>query len=516
MALDPSIALGYKPPVVNLDVPSPIHQFGQLMTLRGMMEQSQARQMEMAQEQMKMDAMRQAQAGQQEFQRRTLAGENLTPGQSLGYLGPKVGGDYLKTLAERQELEHKNESQRWGELHSIIGSASDTPTYNNAVMQARSRGYINDDTARKMIEGGFKPKEVEQSLLWAMKGKEQADFRFDQAKATREATESAARLASEKAQARLRGLEYAAQTAPNDPAAWADWRAQIGETNPDALPLIPPQHSPAAYALVRQFGTKPAAGPALMSEDVLKQQQALRAPQPTPGLSPERFNQELQLRMRGAAAGNTEDAEALADTVIANPSLWDRLTPTAAGRIAPILQRKGYTEFGKAMNESALTKLSESRSAIASLQDLRQTLKDNEQYIGPISGLQAMNPYSEARQAQAKIDLVKQRVGKALEGGVLRKEDEEKYKRILATLRDTPETAIAKVDGLVETLQRDIAIFEAEQRRGGRNVRPAEGPAQTAAPQAAAPKVNTKAEYDKIPKGAQYVDAQDGKTYIKR
>jgi hypothetical protein len=59
---------------------------------------------------------------------------------------------------------------------------------------------------------------------------------------------------------------------------------------------------------------------------------------------------------------------------------------------------------------------------------------------------------------------------------VLRKEDEEKYKRILATLHDTPATAIAKVDSLLTTIDRDIKVFENEQRRGGRNV-PAEKPA---------------------------------------
>lgn len=168
--------------------------------------------------------------------------------------------------------------------------------------------------------------------------------------------------------------------------------------------------------------------------------------------------------------GNGGSDDALVATVLANPPLWDNLTPAVRTRIAPKLAEQGFTGFGLAPTNSAIKQTAETRAAIAGLQDLRKTLQENEQFIGPVAGLSAMNPYSEARKAQAKIDLVRQRVGKALEGGVLRKEDEEKYKKILATLRDEPTTAIAKVDNLIATLERDMALFEDEQRRGGRRV----------------------------------------------
>jgi len=172
---------------------------------------------------------------------------------------------------------------------------------------------------------------------------------------------------------------------------------------------------------------------------------------------------------RGLAGPANPGDERLVKTIMNNPALWNNLTKKTQERISPLLEDQGFTEFGKAPNESAMGKAAESRSAIESLKDLRQTLKENEQYIGPLAGWQKLNPYSEARNAQAKIDLVKQRVGKALEGGVLRKEDEEKYKIILAKLTDTPELAIAKVDNLITTLERDMELFNEEQRRGGRN-----------------------------------------------
>lgn len=125
---------------------------------------------------------------------------------------------------------------------------------------------------------------------------------------------------------------------------------------------------------------------------------------------------------------------------------------------------------GKPLSDTAIEKISSSEAAISSLKDLRTVLSTNEEYIGPIAGFQAVNPYSEARKAQADIDRVRQRVGKALEGGVLRKEDENKYKVILATLRDTPSTAIHKVDGIIAEIQRDIDTYKNLQSQSGRFV----------------------------------------------
>jgi hypothetical protein len=57
-----------------------------------------------------------------------------------------------------------------------------------------------------------------------------------------------------------------------------------------------------------------------------------------------------------------------------------------------------------------------------------------------------------AKQRQAVIDRVKQVIGKALEGGVLRKEDESKYARILPTIKDDPRVAKTKLEGLRDAL----------------------------------------------------------------
>lgn len=60
----------------------------------------------------------------------------------------------------------------------------------------------------------------------------------------------------------------------------------------------------------------------------------------------------------------------------------------------------------------------------------------------------------EAKQKQAQIDRVKQVIGKALEGGVLRKEDEAKYEKILPTIKDSPAVVTSKLNGLVSAIEK--------------------------------------------------------------
>lgn len=59
---------------------------------------------------------------------------------------------------------------------------------------------------------------------------------------------------------------------------------------------------------------------------------------------------------------------------------------------------------------------------------------------------------TDAKTKQAVIDRVKQVIGKALEGGVLRKEDEYKYEKILPTIGDPPAVVTAKLEGLQKAI----------------------------------------------------------------
>jgi hypothetical protein len=75
-----------------------------------------------------------------------------------------------------------------------------------------------------------------------------------------------------------------------------------------------------------------------------------------------------------------------------------------------------------------------------------------------------------AKQRQAVIDRVKQVIGKALEGGVLRKEDEYKYVKILPTIGDPPDVATAKLDGLESAIRQRITTMLDTMEDAGVNV----------------------------------------------
>ena len=159
--------------------------------------------------------------------------------------------------------------------------------------------------------------------------------------------------------------------------------------------------------------------------------------------------------------------------IIDNPSLFDDLTPTVRGKVVSELQANGYetSNLGtKTLSDTAITQISQTQKALDDLANLKSIVSSNTDKLGPIKGLAALNPWSSSRKLQADVDRIRQTVGKALEGGVLRKEDEEKYKKILATLTDTPSTAIYKIDALISSIQRDIETYKSLQQSGGRSL----------------------------------------------
>jgi hypothetical protein len=182
---------------------------------------------------------------------------------------------------------------------------------------------------------------------------------------------------------------------------------------------------------------------------------------------------QLAKAQRDASGGLIGGISETTQAIIENPSLFDDLTATEKGKVITQLQANGYdtSNLGlKGLDSTAITTIAQSQKALADLDELRGIMEGNEEFIGPISGFARLNPYSKARQIQADVDRVRQTVGKALEGGVLRKEDEEKYKKILATLSDTPETAIYKIDALKSSIARDIENYKSLQQSSGKSL----------------------------------------------
>ena len=110
---------------------------------------------------------------------------------------------------------------------------------------------------------------------------------------------------------------------------------------------------------------------------------------------------------------------------------------------------------------------------------LDDLISNNKNKFGPFKGFfGGLNPYdTTAQDIQSQINSTKQIVGKFLEGGVLRKEDEAKYEKILPTLRDTPDVAAAKLTNVKNLVELKIASQQEVLEAAGYN--PAIPPADT-------------------------------------
>jgi len=488
MALNPEISLGVRPPVIQpLQIQNPLEQFAKVQSLRNLMTQGQLGQLNLQQTQLENEAL-------QDKRRRANAIAELFTGaarpsedQILHVGGPEAAAaikalhdadkakfDALESTnkaitrtaqgikalpAEQQDFAYRAERSRLIQANPALASQIPEQYQGVSWLDAKIQEGLSADQYLANVRADAKAKLEAPGI--------QADSLTKQAEAEQKQRQIEV---STLAPALARGaVAYQQALAGMDPKRAALYQGFATGTPRDLLMFASTPHEQIA-AQQAQETAKRAAVPNTATELAV----AINDPNRTPEdrdlakralTSLQQYELGLKTKSDQAAGGNPQLVKAVMD----NPSLWGDLTPTEKGAIAAPLAAQGFI-FGKPLNESAITKISETKSGIQSLQDLRTTLRENEQYIGPISGFQALNPWSDAKVAQAKINLVKQRVGKALEGGVLRKEDEEKYKQILATLNDTPSTAFAKVDNLIANLQRDLDTYIETQKAGGRRV----------------------------------------------
>ena len=172
------------------------------------------------------------------------------------------------------------------------------------------------------------------------------------------------------------------------------------------------------------------------------------------------------------------DPEGIKPTELKEPTrLWvqrnGQIIRVAEDQIKPGDTPASTREQGRPVTSGDAGRLSELDSSLDDLSTLRQTIEGVQGATGPSAAIGAALPNvvtnltgwgTEAKQKQAVIDRVKQVIGKALEEGVLRKEDEAKYAKILPTIGDPPEVVTTKLNGLQRAIeqkrQRDIDALE--------------------------------------------------------
>lgn len=130
-------------------------------------------------------------------------------------------------------------------------------------------------------------------------------------------------------------------------------------------------------------------------------------------------------------------------------------------------QKRQTTGFS--LSDAAIKNITDLQGALTDISALNNAVKSNEATTFPGRGLIAKIPWAtKAKSLQAEVDRIRQVVGKALEGGVLRKEDEEKYKKILLTLDDPKEVALTKLQQLETKLTQDLKRYVEYQRLYGK------------------------------------------------
>lgn len=140
-------------------------------------------------------------------------------------------------------------------------------------------------------------------------------------------------------------------------------------------------------------------------------------------------------------------------------------------KIAANYALAGVKKQGKMLPEVSVQKLSDFEAGLSELSSVKQNLEQNADVFGPVKGrMGAMNPLDvKAQSVQADINRARQVIGKAVEGGVLRKEDEVKYEKMLPVLSDEPSVAVHKMRQFEAKLSQDHNRYLQNMERAGYN-----------------------------------------------
>lgn len=133
-----------------------------------------------------------------------------------------------------------------------------------------------------------------------------------------------------------------------------------------------------------------------------------------------------------------------------------------------IEREKALNKGGKELSANMVKTLNEGNTIPSLLNGISTTIEKNKDLFGPAEGrARGKNPYdTRAQTVDAEMRASSQAFGRFMEGGVLRKEDEEKYRKMFPSVSDTPDVARAKlevVDNLLRTKQEsDLKAFKAQ------------------------------------------------------
>lgn len=183
-------------------------------------------------------------------------------------------------------------------------------------------------------------------------------------------------------------------------------------------------------------------------------------------LDKEKRGQDFELEKEGVKAGLDRDKEQRG---------YENRLELQRRAFAERRNERTDQEKSKPISDTHVSAISDTDRGIEQIDKIIDLVYKNKNIIGPVVGRVTSIPLAgkyatESKNVQAEIARVRQVIGKAIEGGVLRKEDEEKYKDIVGEITDSPEVLIAKLRSLSKDLQLGKSTLLKNLEKTGRNV----------------------------------------------
>ena len=149
----------------------------------------------------------------------------------------------------------------------------------------------------------------------------------------------------------------------------------------------------------------------------------------------------------GEVAGSKEDMPGLETAARLRSATRQRNIDAVAATKKAAADKKvadAASSAGKRLPAPTVLVLNEGKNVSRLLPEVDQAIEANKDIFGPVEGrLRGLNPYDKrAQTVDARMRSASQAFGKFMEGGVLRKEDEEKYRKMFPQLGD--EVTVAK------------------------------------------------------------------------
>jgi hypothetical protein len=237
---------------------------------------------------------------------------------------------------------------------------------------------------------------------------------------------------------------------------------------------------------------------------------------------------EIALKQKEFQAEYGGDAvKGWAATIKDNPDAVSEVPPKLRTGVQQEFTKSTGLPFPKPLSGPTKTQETAARNGLAALQQVAEDIKDPEiqARLGPIMGrlgnaeqdvgaTVGLSPEAaaKAQRLRTNMRMMAMQEGRSVFGGRIPQQLMESFQSSSPNVKMDPGTLTGALQGMQDAGMR--ALDTADQERFGGKMRSREDRGVSAV-QFGAKKIGSKAEYDALPKGSQYVDA-DGKTYTKK